>query len=170
MATYRVTAPDGATLRVNAPDDASEEAVMRYAQAQWKGAPKLKAPDVKYDPTEGMSFFEKAAAGVGKSIYDTGRGIGQMLGMVSREEVDEARKRDAALMNTGAGMGGNIAGNLAQAVFLPGGSTVKGATLIGGALGAAQPVGTDESRLQTLLSVLVLVPLHPRAPICWAMR
>lgn len=103
-----------------------------------------------YDPTEGMSFFDKAAAGVGKSIYDTGRGIGQMLGMVSREEVDEAKKRDAALMNTGGGITGNIAGNLAQALFIPGGSTVKGAALIGGSMGAVQPVGTDESRLQNI--------------------
>ena len=103
-----------------------------------------------YDPTEGMSFFDKAAAGVGKSIYDTGRGIGQMLGMVSREEVDEAKRRDAALMNTGGGITGNIAGNLAQALFIPGGSTVKGAALIGGSMGAVQPVGTDESRLQNI--------------------
>lgn len=105
-------------------------------------------PQQKYDPTDGMSGFDKFAAGVGKSIVDTGRGVGQLLGLVSREEVDEARKRDAALMDTGAGMAGNISGNLAQALFIPGGSTVKGAAMIGGAMGAVQPVGTDESRLQ----------------------
>lgn len=109
-----------------------------------------KPPEPTYDPTEGMSLFEKAAAGVGKSVYDTGRGIGQMLGMVSRQDVDEARKRDAALMDTGAGLTGNIAGSLAQALFVPGGSTVKGAAMLGGAMGAVQPVGTDESRLQNI--------------------
>ena len=34
------------------------------------------------DPTEGMGTFQKAAAGFGKSLYDTARGIGQLVGAV----------------------------------------------------------------------------------------
>lgn len=113
-----------------------------------------------FDPTEGMSTFEKVAAGFGKSIYDTGRGIGQLFGAVSQEDVDRARELDAPLMNTKAGLGGNIAGQAAQiAVPIPAGAAIKatswagrgaplvGAAARGGAFGASQGVGTGESRL-----------------------
>ena len=66
------------------------------------------------DPTEGMSKAELAAAGLGKAVYDTGRGVGQRigdllpggisaaLGLPTAADVDAARRRDAALMNTGS--------------------------------------------------------------------
>lgn len=102
-----------------------------------------------YDPTEGMSTFDKAAAGFGKAIVDTGRGVGQLLGLVSRDDVEEARKRDEALMNTTAGTVGNIVGNiatLAPTALIPGVNTVRGATLLGTVAGALQPsVSTEET-------------------------
>lgn len=110
--------------------------------------------NIEYDvgapnPTEGMSGFEKFRAGVGKSIYDTARGLGQVVGLTSRDDVREARKRDAALMSTGAGMAGNLTGNVAQMLplaFVPGAGTVKGAAIIGGLTGAAQQSeGTGET-------------------------
>lgn len=101
-----------------------------------KGAP-APAPAPTYDPTEGMSTFDKAAAGAGKAVADTGRGLGQMLGLVSREDVAEARKRDAALMDTGAGMGGNIAGSLAMALA-PGGALLGAGKAASKAPGAAR--------------------------------
>jgi len=89
-----------------------------------------------------MSGFDKFRAGVGKSVYDTARGLGQFVpGLVSREDVGEARKRDSALIATGAGMAGDLAGNVAQMVplaFVPGANTVKGASIIGGLTGLAQ--------------------------------
>lgn len=106
-----------------------------------------------YDPTEGMSTFGKLAAGFGKAIVDTGRGLGQMVGAVSRADVDEAKRLDSALMDTTAGTVGNVAGNLAlvlPTVAIPGAATLRGAALIGGAQGAVQPVGEDESRLQNM--------------------
>jgi len=80
------------------------------------------------NPTTGMSFFDKAAAGVGKAIVDTGRGLGQMVGLVSRDDVAESRKRDAALMDTGAGIAGNIGGNVAMA--LTPGMAAKGLSMV----------------------------------------
>lgn len=146
MATYRVTAPDGSTWDVNAPDNATEDAVMRYAQAQWKT--KSKKSDYKpVDPTADMTFAEKALAGAGKAFVDVGRGIGQMTGLVSQAEIDEAKKLDAPLMETGGGMVGNIGANMLTAL-IPGTNSVKGAAILGGALSAVQPTATGESRLE----------------------
>lgn len=94
------------------------------------------------DPTSGMSTFDKLAAGAGKAVVDMGRGAGQWLGLVSRDDVAEARKRDEALMKTGAGQIGNIAGNvamLAPTAMIPGANTYAGAATIGAVTGAMQP-------------------------------
>ena len=147
MATYRLTSPDGENFEVTAPEGATEEAVLRYAQAMWKAKPKTLAAPKKADPTEDMSMGEQALAGAGKAFVDLGRGIGQMTGLVSQSEIDEAKRLDAPLMNTGAGMAGNIGANMLTAL-VPGGNTVKGAALVGGALSALQPTATGESRAQ----------------------
>jgi hypothetical protein len=104
----------------------------------------------EFDPTAGMTGTEKFLAGTGKSFYDIGRGAGQLAGLVSREDVEESRRLDEPLMRSGAGRVGNIAGNIAAfapAAMIPGANTAAGAALIGGAMGATQPVGADDSRL-----------------------
>lgn len=104
----------------------------------------------QFDPTSGMSFTEKLLAGVGKAFVDTGRGVKQIVGLRSREEVDRDKELDAPLMKTGAGLTGNILGNAAMfapVAFVPGANTYTGAALAGSVAGASQPVGTDESRL-----------------------
>jgi hypothetical protein len=127
--------------------DAPEQAGGRNLASELFGDQK---PTV-YDPTEGMSTFDKMAAGAGKAMVDTGRGIGQMLGLVSRDDVAEARKRDQALMNTGAGAAGNVLGNVAMVAptaLIPGAATIPGAALIGAGVGMAQPsVSTKETFL-----------------------
>lgn len=103
------------------------------------------------DPTEGMSGLDKFRAGMGKAFTDVGRGVGQMVGLVSRDDVAESRKRDAALMNTGAGMGGNIAGNVAALLptaFIPGAATIPGAAAIGAASGFLQPSTSTGETIQ----------------------
>lgn len=141
-------------------------------------------------PTSGTDA-ENAAAGAGKAIVDLGKGAKQLmdipakwlekrfpglsqwsqstLGMPSAEasaaatnaSVEEARVRDAPLMDTKAGLAGNIAGNIA-ATMIPLGAmakagsgtaaalfnprTYKAAAAVGAAQGALQPVGEDESR------------------------
>jgi hypothetical protein len=92
------------------------------------------------DPTEGMSGLDKFAAGYGKAGADLVRGAGQLVGAVSREDVAEARKRDAALMNTGAGATGNILGNLAAlAPTVAAGGGIPTAAAVGAATGLLQP-------------------------------
>jgi len=149
MPKYRITSPDGKTFEITAPEGATQEQVLSYAQSQWKAPQTEKAPD----PTEGMSGFDKFAAGAGKAVYDIGRGAGQMLGLVSDQDVAESRKRDEALMNTGAGLAGNIAGNVVTALptaAIPGVNTVLGGAAIGAGMAALQPTLKDESRLQNM--------------------
>ncbi len=103
------------------------------------------------DPTEGMSGFDKFAAGAGKAMYDLGRGAAQLVGKgPTAAETDEQKRLDAPLMKTGAGMAGNLAGNVAASLptmLIPGVNTLTGAAAVGGALGAMQPVGENDSRL-----------------------
>lgn len=108
-----------------------------------------KPPEPSYSPTDGMSTFDKLAAGAGKAVVDTLRGGGQWLGLTDRAAVAEARRLDGPLMQTGAGKVGNFVGNaalLAPTSLIPGASTVPGAAMIGAVMGAAQPsVSTGET-------------------------
>jgi hypothetical protein len=96
----------------------------------------------KSDPTEGMTSFQRGAAGFGKAIVDTARGAGQFVGLTDRADVEESRRLDSSLMDTTAGKVGNFAGNVATTLplaFVPGANTVKGASLIGAGYGLLQP-------------------------------
>jgi hypothetical protein len=111
------------------------------------------AAPMNVDPTEGMSGLDKFRAGMGKAFYDVARGAGQLVGAVDREDVAQARKLDAPLMNTGAGVAGNLAGNvgaLLPTAFIPGAATIPGAAAIGAASGFLQPsTSTSETLMNT---------------------
>lgn len=140
-----------ALVKADAAGDA--EAARAFAGEIRRMRTTTKAPEPTYDPTEGMSSTDKVLAGVGKTMTDLGRGAGQMLGLVSRDDVAEARKLDAPLMNTKAGAVGNFAGNLAMlapTAMIPGANTLAGAGLIGAATGLLQP---STSTTETLTNV-----------------
>lgn len=102
------------------------------------------------DATQGMSGFDKFRAGMGKAFTDVARGVGQAVGVVDRNDVAESRKRDKSLMDTGAGMAGNIAGNvaaLAPTAFIPGANTVTGAATVGAVSGLLAPSASTEETL-----------------------
>ncbi len=114
---------------------------------------------------EGMSGMDKFMAGAGKGVTDVGRGLKQFVGLGDQAEIDDSRARDSALAGTGAGMAGEIAGNMAS-TFLPAGAyagvaglaaralpataaSLAASGLIGGATAAATtPVPTGGSRLK----------------------
>lgn len=118
-----------------------------------------------------VSTAENVAAGAGKSVVDTGKGlyqlgasIGHAAGLVSDDKMasiqadaDARKQQDAALMSTTAGKVGYGAGEVGQAVVggavAPGllaPTTLKGATVLGAGMGAIQPVASDESRLHNI--------------------
>lgn len=151
MAKYRVQGPEGKIHVFEGPDGAAPADVEAFA-AKTFGAPKQTTP--KVDPTVGMDNWDKFFAGMGKAMVDTGRGVGQLVGLVSQKDIDAARELDAPLMNTTAGSVGNFAGNVVTTlptVAIPGANTLRGAALIGAAQGLIQPVASDESRVQNAL-------------------
>jgi len=164
MPTYEVTSPDGRTFEVTAPDGATQEEVLAYAQQNYqKPAPKeeridpsaggntlsIGAPwlnsDIRFDtgiPTgQGLDRF---LAGTGKAFADLGRGAGQAVGLLSKDDIKESNALDAPLMKTGAGRAGNITGSvasvLAPSLLLPGASTLAGSAAIGAGAGLLSPV------------------------------
>lgn len=182
MARYKVQGPDGKVHVFEGPDGASPAQVEAFA-AQTFGKPAAPPADreqrladqvaedrARYSPTVGMSGAEKFAAGLGKSISDLWLGLRSLGGSPEvAAEIAESRARDKPLMDTGAGMAGNIAGQIGMAVA-PGAAvagagklaaaagatragqsltnagtammapkTIKGAAAMGGAVGAAQP-------------------------------
>lgn len=103
----------------------------------------------KYGPLSGSTKMDTLRAGAGKAFTDIGRGVAQLTGNMSREEVDQAKARDVPLMRSGPGVAGNVGGSLAVALpsmFIPGVNTYTGAALVGAGIGALQPVGTQDSR------------------------
>lgn len=107
----------------------------------WAAAPearkKLEVIDPGVRSAASDSGMDNFMAGVGKAIYDTGRGAGQLLGLVRNEDVKESRRLDKDLMDTGAGVGGNIAGNIGIAL-LPGGALKAAGTAAGSIPAAAR--------------------------------
>lgn len=148
MAKFNVTSPDGQKFVITAPDDATPEQVMSYAQSQWK------APEPKYDPTEGMGTIEKVRAGIGMGMAKTARAVGQAVGLVDQSEIDEANRLDQALANTKAGKFGGFVGTtaaVAPALLIPGANTYAGAALIGAGTGALTTEGDIGDRAQGAL-------------------
>jgi hypothetical protein len=102
-----------------------------------------------------MTTGEKFLAGTGKAFVDIGRGVKQRLGMMSEQEVADARKVDAPLMQTGAGVAGNLAGTVAAlgpTMMVPGANSVAGAAAIGGISGALQPTAQGESAVKNAVT------------------
>lgn len=161
-----VRLPDGTIIK-NVPEGTTKAQLVDKLQrngmaipSEWlqAGTPSSK-PTIQatpaYDPTEGMSTTEKVLAGVGKGMTDVGYGLGQMVGLVSRDDVAKKRKTDAALMNTGAGKIGNVIGTaatMAPVAFLPGANTILGGAAIGAGTGLIQPsTNTGETVQNTLV-------------------
>lgn len=101
-----------------------------------------------------MPAGQQFAAGAGKALIDISRGAAQMVGAgPTAEETAEQRKTDAPLMDTGAGVAGNVVGNvlaLAPAALIPGANTVAGAAVLGAGIGALQPTQGPGERLKNM--------------------
>jgi len=133
------------------------EALRRLAELEGKARGQSVQPQepAAFDPTEGMSTYQRTMAGIGKGFVDFGRGVGQLVGAVDRKDIEEARRLDGPLMKTTAGKVGNLIGNvatIAPTALIPGAATLRGATAIGALTGLAAPsVSTDETLKNTAL-------------------
>lgn len=146
-----VTLPNGVVIR-GIPDGTNKYAIMEKAIARGLAKPEDFGQE-SADPVAGMNAFQRARAGYGKAAVDLGRGAGQWLGMVSRDDVARSRERDAPLMQSGFAKTGNITGavaNFLPTMFIPGANTVTGAAAIGAGVGALQPsTSTAETLMNT---------------------
>jgi hypothetical protein len=173
---YRVQGPDGKVYRLQGPANASPDEIAAAAeQAFGASAPavtrsqpaipnpndtggtlQIGTPFGRIDTGIGLSpGATNFLAGMGKGFTDVARGLGQMAGVVSREDVARARELDKPLMETGAGQAGSIAGtvaSLAPLAFVPGANTYAGAAALGAGAGLAAPsVSTGETIGNTLI-------------------
>lgn len=130
---------------------------LRDGQRQQRVAAQMEQDRKTYDPTSGMSTFERTVAGYGSAVPRIIRGVRQYLpeaiGGMSPEQVAEANKLDEPLLNTTAGNVGNIAGNiaaLAPTVAIPGAATMRGAAAIGAVQGLLTPEETAQARLKNV--------------------
>jgi len=159
-----VRMPDGRVIR-NVPDGVTRSELTRRL-AKMDAKPELKSSNpTEYDPSSpeyqakygpaAVSTGENLAAGAGKAVMDTVRGLGQYVGAVSRDDVAATRAQDAPLMATTAGKVGNVAGAIGTAIpalAVPGVNTVAGAGVVGAVMGAAQPsTSTQETLTNTAL-------------------
>lgn len=155
MPIYQITAPDGRKFEIMAPAGVSQVQLMNYARSQLGSVnPSQVKSKNEFNPTDGMTTTDKLLSGVGKAMTDAGRGLGQAIGLVDGKDIDESKRLDQPLINTGAGTAGNILGNvamLAPTAFIPGANTVAGAALINGVAGAALTPGSLEERAQSAL-------------------
>ena len=144
-------------------------------------------PEKPIDPTEGMSGTQKVLANIGGGMMDLATGVRQLYTDMTgtdaekaamRAEVEDKRKRDAALAESTpggkwVGKGLQVAGNVVPTLALPVGAAMRTVTALpramgmmraatparlgtgalvadaamtGGALGAIEPVGENESR------------------------
>lgn len=157
MPTYRLQGPDGQSYDITAPEGATMEQVQSVAMQHIGGA-----PQEDYDPTDGMSTGELALAGIGKGMVDLGRGAGQALGLVSREDIQRSRELDEPLMRTRAGTAGAIGGTIAGALpaaFVPGANTMLGAAGVGAGLGFLQPSTSAQETIKNTAVSGVLGPI-----------
>jgi hypothetical protein len=106
------------------------------------------------NPTRDMGGAQRFAAGAGKAVVDIGRAVKQVLGGMTRQDVDATQALDAPLMKTPEGKLGFVAGTGAASVplaMLPGAATLTGALGYGAASGALTPVGTNDDVLRNTL-------------------
>jgi hypothetical protein len=158
-----VRLPNGKII-ANVPEGTSKTEIMRKAVNS--GLATYADFGETIDPAEGKSDWYKARAGAGKAFVDLVRGVAQALtpddsesGQAVQAGIDDAKRRDAALLESGAGSAGNLIGNIGLGVAtaaVPGANTVLGSAALGGLMGGLQPTATGESTAQNVLSGVAL--------------
>lgn len=176
-----VRLPDGTVIE-NVPEGVTQSQLIAMlgkldAKARQDADYRRNLGEERQKMMDERGFFENAAASVGKVAADAWRGVSQWTPFgPSREEVDRLKQADAPLMESGGGIAGNLAGEVALSLAPLGAgkaaqmvpavgrllaaspkaeaiaqalspNTVIGGTALGLGMGAAKPVGTEDSRI-----------------------
>lgn len=161
MPISKFKGPDGQTYKIRHPEGASGDEILRNAEILFSRKQQAQASEERerkvrrqqlrienpgeYDPNSqefrerfgaaSDSFLQNVAAGSGKAVVDTGRGLRQLAveganlvpgvdlddySSELRDRATESLNLDAELMGTGGGLVGNIATNVGLALT-PGG-------------------------------------------------
>jgi hypothetical protein len=125
----------------------TDEEIAAYQSKQSKPTLNVAGFDTGLEVPEAVN---NALAGAGKAFYDAGRGLG-----IADASDASTRAADEKLLSTGAGMAGNVLGNvalLAPTVAIPGAATVRGAGAIGALTGGALTEGDLATRAKAALA------------------
>lgn len=127
--------PNGTIIK-NVPDDMPKHAIAMRAIREGLATNE----DFGYDSgmgelgAAGDTKLGRLREGIGRGFVNTGRQVGNILGLVSDEEMEDAAELDRDLMNTGMGITGDIIGSLAATAPVGG--------VVGGAAKGLQAAGT----------------------------
>lgn len=149
MAQYTITAPDGTSWTVTAPDDAQESEVLQFAQQEWAkaGADKPKTPRDEWmaEIRKPSSFLtrvgnglEESVAGAAQTFANTagGAGMAQDADAWAKRAVAESEAEGPQGEGWAGFDGGRMLGKALAAAAIPAGVAV-GAGSAPGLIGAA---------------------------------
>jgi hypothetical protein len=148
MAKYRIKSPDGAVYDITAPDDATQDQVIAYAQQQHTAQPaQPQAPsappqalgnwqDTLREDFQKLSPTEQRLVSAGTALSNVYEGAKQLFNGGDKATIEG--NKVFASERPGAALAGNLA-LLAPAALIPGANTVTGAAVTGGVLGAINP-------------------------------
>ncbi len=146
-----VTLPDGKVI-AGVPDGTTKEQLLsKLLKVGHPSAQALLEKVSTENTLKDMSGIGKFNAGMGGAFKRIGQGAKQMVGMDTDYQAEKGPAD--ALNKTGAGLAGNIAGNVAAfapAAVVPGANTVAGAGAIGSLVAALQPTDTTGERLKNM--------------------
>jgi len=91
---------------------AAQQAQNNQAMSHPAGMAQTSTP-LPNDPTWGMSPGQEFAAGIGRGMVHTGRSIGNLVGLVPDQALQNEKEIDAPLLRTRGGETGNILGEAA---------------------------------------------------------
>lgn len=157
MPVFTIKSPDGRTFDVTAPDGASKEEVLAYAQKQFNSGSmkKVSGPDPNAIPAKvGKDAWEETLrkelddnpvkaklAAAGTALSNLWEGGKQLVGAGDKEAI--ANNSIIASENPGSALVGNIALGAASGAAAPVLNTARGAVAGGAVMGALQPTEMD---------------------------
>jgi len=142
MATYQIKSPDGSEFEINAPDSATEDQVMRYAQEQWAVSKQKPEPGLGEKVNQGIASLPRQ---LGLTARHGIEGLADVAGIVANPIAATANAMGANLPRLQTATSGaldwmglpkpatpteRVVGDMSR-MLSGGGGMVKGAQLAG---------------------------------------